>query len=113
MIASALIDQDLVVGGRESNLGLIVRDALKYGTRSFNGKQLLNFASRISEEAKSGVSKALSVEIPSTKISDCIGAALLPGFIDLVAQRKGDASYGGSLYMLSLGQSARLDGKQD
>ncbi|KAL7544105.1 hypothetical protein ACHAXR_013583 [Thalassiosira sp. AJA248-18] len=107
--ATALIDQDLV-RGQEPNLALNVRDVLKDGTRSFNGRQLLNFASRISEEAKSAMLSALSGEI---QVSDHVGTVLLPGFIDLIAQRKGDASYGGSTYMLSLGQSARLDGKQD
>jgi len=111
--ASALIDQDLLIRGRESNLALNVRDILKEGPRSYNGKQLLNFASRISKEAMSAVTKALSGEIQPSKVSECVGEALQPGFIDLVAQRRGDASYGGSSYMLSLGQSARLDGKQD
>ena len=109
--ASALIDQELV-GRQESNLALSIRDVLKEGPTSFNGKQLLNFASRISKEAKSAVLRALSGEI-AKEVSECVGTALLPGFVDLIAQRKGDASYGGSTYMLSLGQSARLDDKQD
>ena len=109
---AALLDQDLV-GNREANLALRVRDVLKGGKRSYNGKQLLNFASRISVEAQSAVSRALSGEIDVANISDCVGVALLPGFIDLIAQRKGDASYGGSNYMLSVGQSARLDDKQN
>jgi len=111
--ASGIIDQDLLIRGRESNLALNVRDILKEGPRSYNGKQLLNFASRISAEARSAVTKALSGEIQPSQVSECVGEALLPGFIDLVAKRRGDASYGGSSYMLSLGQSARLDGKQD
>jgi len=110
--ASALIDQDLI-RGRESNLALSVRDTLKEGPRSYNGKQLLNFASRISAEARSAVTKAMSGEIQPSQVSECVGEVLLPGFIDLIAQSRGDASYGGSSYMLSLGQSARLDGKQD
>jgi len=110
--ASALIDQDLI-GGRETNLALNVRDILKEGPRSYNGKQLLKFASRISAEAMSAITKAIYGEIQPSQVSKCVGEALLPGFIDLVAQRRGDASYGGSSYMLSLGQSARLDGKQD
>jgi ATP-dependent helicase HrpB len=98
---------------QESNLALNVADAIKDGQQSFIGKELLTFASRISKEAVSAVSKALLGELTVTKVSDCVGIALLPGFIDLIAHRKGTASYGGSTYMLSLGQSARLDGKQD
>jgi hypothetical protein len=41
------------------------------------------------------------------------GLALLPGFIDLVAERKSDASYGGSSHMPFMGRSARLDGIRD
>ena len=112
VVAASLLDQEYSVG-QESNLALSVRDAIKDGPNSFIGKELLTFASRISKEASSAVSKALLGEITVTQVSDCVGPALLPGFIDLIAQRKGTASYGGSTYMLSLGQSARLDGKQD
>jgi ATP-dependent helicase HrpB len=47
------------------------------------------------------------------RVADAIGESLLPGFIDLVAERRGDASYGGSTYMLSLGRTARLDDVRD
>lgn len=107
--AAALIDQDLV-RGNEPNLALNSRDVLRGGPGSFNGKQLLKFASRVSDEAKAVVLSALVGEI---QVAEHVGKALLPGFIDLIAQRKGDASYGGSTYMLSLGQSARLDDRQD
>ncbi|KAL9185797.1 hypothetical protein ACHAXT_003574 [Thalassiosira profunda] len=110
--AAALMDQDLI-GSRETNIALAVRHLLRESPGSFNGKQLLNFASRISDEARSSVLAAMSSDLAAQEASDCAGIALLPGFIDLIAQRKGDASYGGSTYMLSLGQSARLDGKPD
>jgi ATP-dependent helicase HrpB len=42
-----------------------------------------------------------------------LGEALLPGFLDFVAKRKGDASYDSSLYLLSLGKSCRLDGRRN
>mmetsp|Transcript_20195 Transcript_20195/g.48538 ORF Transcript_20195/g.48538 Transcript_20195/m.48538 type:complete len:149 (+) Transcript_20195:149-595(+) len=46
VMAAALIDQELVVD-RESNLALGVRSVLNEGPRSFNGKQLLQLASRL------------------------------------------------------------------
>ncbi|KAL7553757.1 hypothetical protein ACHAWF_017074 [Thalassiosira exigua] len=108
---AALIDREFRF--RESNLALNIREVLNGGPGTPNGQQLLNFASRVSEMAKSAVMSALSGRISSLEVSDVAGTALLPGFIDLIAQRKGEASYGGSTYMLSLGQSARLDDKQN
>ena len=113
-VTAAALSEDVVdMGGRESNLALNVRNLFKEGPNSYNGKKLINFASRLSEEAKSAVLNALISLDMAIKISECVGLALLPGFIDLIAQRKCDASYGGSTYMLSLGQSARLDSKSD
>ena len=40
---------------------------------------------------------------------DALGAALAVGFRDLIAQRRGDASYGGTVYLLANGKTARLD----
>eukprot|EP00536_Pseudo-nitzschia_multiseries_P002773 jgi/Psemu1/184229/e_gw1.38.100.1 len=37
-----------------------------------------------------------------------LGKAMLPGFIDLVGERKGDASYDSSNYFMALGKSCRL-----
>jgi ATP-dependent helicase HrpB len=45
-----------------------------------------------------------------SNVLSSVGEALIPGFLDLVAERKGDASYDSSLYLLSLGKSCRLDG---
>ena len=64
-------------------------------------------------EARRAVSGALSGSPAACLVSDRVSAALLPGFVDLVAQRKGNASYRGSTYMLSLGRSTRMDGKRD
>lgn len=47
------------------------------------------------------------------QVTHALGRALLPGFVDLIAEWKGDASYGGSSYMLSLGRTARLDDIRD
>jgi ATP-dependent helicase HrpB len=112
VIATSLLDQESY-GGQESNLALNVRDVINNGPHSIVGKEILNFAARISNEATLAVSKALLGEMDTMQVTNSVSTALLPGFIDLIAQRKGDASYGGSLYMLSLGQSARLDEKHD
>ncbi|KAL3764071.1 hypothetical protein ACHAW5_010441 [Stephanodiscus triporus] len=112
VIAASLLEHEKNVG-QESNLALRVNDAIKDGPKSIIGKELLTFASGISKEAASAVLKALLGEMSVTQVSDCVSTALLPGFIDLIAQRKGTASYGGSTYMLSIGQSARLDEKED
>lgn len=111
-ITAAALTEDVINGGKEMNLGLNVRDVLKEAPTSFNGKQLINFAARLN--AKSAILNTMSSsDRRSADVSDRVGSVLLPGFVDLIAQRKGDASYGGSTYMLSLGQSARLDGKSD
>eukprot|EP00956_Cyclotella_meneghiniana_P027068 scaffold59946_cov59-Cyclotella_meneghiniana.AAC.4 len=113
-VTAAALSEDIVDrSGRESNLALNVRNVLKEGPNSYNGKKLVNFASRLSEEAKLAVLDALTSLEMATTVSEYVGLALLPGFIDLIAQRKGDASYGGSIYMLALSQSARLDSKAD
>ena len=79
----------------------------KLGTRAV--QSLRKYAARIGDTAHQAVKDALDEKIPPVDVSKMVGQALLPGFIDLVAQRKGEASYGGSTYMLSLGRSARLD----
>ena len=40
---------------------------------------------------------------------DDLGRARAVGYADLSAQRRGDASYGGSVYQLANGKTARLD----
>jgi ATP-dependent helicase HrpB len=109
---AALLDEE-IIGRQESNLALRIKDILHDGPSSMNGKKIVNYASRISADARSAVLDTMMGDIPISQVSDYAGQALLPGFIDLVAQHKGDASYGGSTYMLSLGCSARLDSKRD
>jgi ATP-dependent helicase HrpB len=74
---------------------------------------LLNYAARIGNSAKRAVQTVIDGKIEIGLVSNALGQALVPGFVDLVAERKGDASYGGSAYMLSLGRSARLDDVKD
>mmetsp|Transcript_22889 Transcript_22889/g.68704 ORF Transcript_22889/g.68704 Transcript_22889/m.68704 type:complete len:856 (-) Transcript_22889:16-2583(-) len=44
-----------------------------------------------------------------TGAPDALGAALAVGYLDLIGQRRGDASYGGTVYLLANGKTARLD----
>ena len=74
---------------------------------------MLQYAARTGDAAKQAVQNVLKDTITIAEVTQALGQALLPGFIDLVAERKGDASYGGSTYMLSLGRSARLDDIRD
>jgi ATP-dependent helicase HrpB len=109
--AAYLLDDEVGVRGSQgADLAPRVR-ALLQGEPSASG--ILEYAARISDQATSAIRNALSNKIPISDVSASLGTALLPGFIDLVAQRKSDASYGGSTYMLSLGRSARLDGVRD
>ncbi|EJK71838.1 hypothetical protein THAOC_06680 [Thalassiosira oceanica] len=110
LTVSAFLDDQVSVDLRESNLAICVREILSRGAHT---RQLLDFASRNGDRARDAMVQALDGRINPKEVADCVGRALLPGFVDLIAQRKGDASYGGSLYMLSLGQSARLDDRQE
>eukprot|EP00980_Cylindrotheca_fusiformis_P024712 scaffold12324_cov144-Cylindrotheca_fusiformis.AAC.7 len=74
---------------------------------------LLKYASRMSSTARMAVESVLGGNIDIRDVLQSLGLAVLPGFVDLVAERKGDASYGGSTYLLSLGRSARLDDIRD
>lgn len=82
-------------------------------TSTTDTSSIVQYAGRIGDKAKGTILAALDHSIPISDIIVSLGEALLPGFTDLVAHRKGDASYGGSTYMLSLGRSARLDGIRD
>jgi ATP-dependent helicase HrpB len=111
LAAAYLLDDD--VGGRPNDtadLAPRVRDLFK---QKGSSQALLKFATRISNGAKESIEKVFNGEIELQDVTSRLGLALLPGFIDLVAQRKSDASYGGSTYMLSLGRSARLDSVRD
>ena len=110
LTVSAILDDQVSIKLRDSNLAICVRDILSGGAHA---RQLLDFASRNGDRARDAMAQALDGRINPNEVAECVGRALLPGFVDLIAQRKGDASYGGSLYMLSLGQSARLDDKRE
>lgn len=91
-----------------------IQDLYRQSANSEMIQQLLKYASRIM--GASGRSAVQSVLDGATNLSDVLsnlGLAVLPGFVDLLAERKGDASYGGSTYLLSLGRSARLEDVQD
>lgn len=112
VIVAAIIDEELGRNYQEPNLRDAVRSIIGSGVSSFEGKKVLQYASRRSSNFKDVVEAAMTGEISIDQVTEALGEALLPGFKDLIAQRKGDASYGGSTYMLSLGQSARLDNKR-
>eukprot|EP01083_Nonionella_stella_P111920 328634_1 len=95
--------------GGDANLAKRITETLRDGQNSFHGRNIVKFASRISEEARIAVQNAMNGSLSSSSVTSQIGKALLPGFIDVIGQYKGQASYGGSTYMLSLGRSARLD----
>jgi ATP-dependent helicase HrpB len=114
VVAAFLLDDEMGSrGNNEANLAPQVREVLQAGPSSTTGRNLLKYASRISSEAKDAVLEAMRSSQAISDVCNRLGEVLLPGFIDLVAQRKGDAAYGGSTYMLSLGRSARLDGVRD
>jgi ATP-dependent helicase HrpB len=113
-----LLEEEMGIGGgggrREMDLSREVRNVLLRETEtSMVGQKILQFASRIGRDVRDAIVKAFHDDNLSSKVVQSVGVALLPGFIDLVAQHKGDASYSSSTYMLSLGRSARLDGIQN
>ena len=117
VIASALLDDELsgLMPRQRNNADLSfgVRALLEGGERANSANALIKYASRIGSFEENKITEAFQNKIPHQEVLDSLGDALLPGFIDLVAEYKGEASYGGSTYMLSLGRSARLDGVAD
>jgi ATP-dependent helicase HrpB len=111
--AAYLLDDEMGIrGGDGADLVPRVRHLLQ-GADSRATRGILEYAGRISKQAKNAVQAVLDNKTFISDVTASVGEALIPGFIDLVAQRKSDASYGGSTYMLSLGRSARLDGVRD
>ncbi|CAJ1963843.1 unnamed protein product [Cylindrotheca closterium] len=101
-------------GFNTADLAVQIQDLYRPSASFQTQKQLLKYASRV--VGSSGRAAVQSVMDGETELSDVLsnlGLAVLPGYVDLVAERKGDASYGGSTYLLSLGRSARLEDKQD
>ena len=113
VVSVALIEEEMPGWRRESNIANDVKNVLLESESSMFSKQISQFASRIGPEAQDAVSRAFTNTAFATKVVNVVGNALLPGFVDLIAQYKGEASYSSSTYMLSLGRSARLDGIQD
>ena len=122
VIAAAVLDDEfggaVVSRGRGStDLAHAVQKILQAGVSSSTGRIMVRYAGRIGEKARQAVTSALQDAPQNDSIMvdvvNSLGEALLPGFIDLIAQYKGEASYGGSSYMLSLGRTARLDDIRD
>mmetsp|Transcript_10241 Transcript_10241/g.24521 ORF Transcript_10241/g.24521 Transcript_10241/m.24521 type:complete len:843 (-) Transcript_10241:1042-3570(-) len=102
-------------GFNTADLAERIRDLHRQSnTSSLNKKQLLKYASRVmGASGRAAVQSAMDGKTELSDVLSNLGLAVLPGFVDLVAERKGDASYGGSTYLLSLGRSARLEDVQD
>ena len=107
--AAFLDDEAGIRFGKGTDLRLRIRDVLNGNTSAFVQKTMLRYAARMGHQAKEALETIMEDPSRINAVMSVVGEALLPGFIDLVAERKGDASYGGSTYMLSLGRSARLD----
>jgi len=92
----------------DPNLVYTIRSVLQ---NSFKFSALLRFARRVAGAEGGIVVQKLQNDnefMRRTYLN--LGEALLPGYMDLVAERKGDASYESSNYFLALGKSCRLDG---
>jgi ATP-dependent helicase HrpB len=108
--ATFIIDDEMGVRGqRDPDMASLMDTVFQKA----NARSLLRYAQRIGDSAKAAVQAVLDGTISPAEVGSSLGCALLPGFIDLIADRKGDASYGGSSYMLSLGRSVRLDDIRD
>lgn len=109
--AAFILDDEVGIQKKASpDLRFCVKDL--YGQKQQSAK-LLQYANRISSFAKQAVQSVLDDSNLLPAVMDNLGLAILPGFVDLVGERKGDASYRGSSYLLSLGRSARLDEIRD
>lgn len=115
IFVAAILDENL--GSRESNLSKIIGNIIAENENrsylSFDAKKALQYASRISVAAHESLFDTFQGKINSEDVLSNVGYAILPGFTDLVARRKSDAAYGGSTYMLSLGQSVYLDSRDE
>ena len=102
---AALLDED-------------ARGDVDLAKRPVDPRAVESFAKRVGKAAD-GTGEALAVGSrgrlakrvgkADTRTGDALGAALAVGFRDLIAQRRGDASYGGTVYLLANGKTARLD----
>jgi len=93
--------------GDDPNLAYAIESVVQ--TR-FKFSALLRFANRVAGTTGTRTVRALETNHDdfARKTIANLGKAMLPGFIDLVAERKGDASYESSNYFLALGKSCRL-----
>ena len=107
VIAAALLDSDAPEGrqGRASaDLSGRVRDIL---ADTHSAKRIERYAARLGNGALEAAKKAIANESFRSDAVECLGTALLPGFSDLVAQRRGTDDRA-TLYKLALGRTAKL-----
>ena len=107
VIAAALLDSDAPEGrlGRASaDLSERVRDIL---ADAHSAKRIERYAARLGNGALEAVKKAIADQSFRSDAVACLGTALLPGFSDFVAQRRGTDDRA-TLYKLALGRTAKL-----
>jgi len=105
---AALLDSDMPLGNQgaaTSDLSSRVQELFTNGDAARN---IEKFAARIGVDAVDSVGKALQNSSFLGDAVSSLGPALLPGFADLVAQKRG-TSDGSTIYMLALGRTAILD----
>jgi len=95
----------------DPNLAYTIQSVLQ---TPFKFAALVRFARRVcSTEGQTSVAALQKNENDfETRAISNLGKAMLPGFVDLVGERKGDASYDSSNYFLALGKSCRLGFRQ-
>jgi len=112
-VSAMLLEDDIGGGAAVAGVGTAdLTSQLQSFLRADNSRDLLQFAQRISDRARTATGSFLKGGAPTlAEVLDAVsGGALLPGFADMAARRASDAAYGGSSYLLANGRSVRLDG---
>jgi ATP-dependent helicase HrpB len=113
VVASAILDEDTGIDARGADISVWIRNLLQGESSSGSVQDVVRYARRISHKARIAVTDVMNNPACIPGVLSIVGETLLHGFTSFVAKRKGDASYGGSAYMLSLARSARLDDTAD
>jgi ATP-dependent helicase HrpB len=95
----------------DPDLSIRVCNLYQESSKGPSSDRLVRYAARIGTDAEDAVRGAI-MDLADIQVS--LGTALLPGFGDLVAQRRGaDKHGGGSVYMMALGRTAQMDGSSE
>jgi len=115
IVTAIVLDDEVGVRRKRSaDLAESVKEIILSNPNSYMTRNTLKFAKRVGGESAQRVISNYMQSCHSNpsrlkELTDNLGEALLPGFPDVIAQKSGEASYGGSTFSLSLGRSARLD----